>query len=206
MVDAEYRLYLEFGSAPTAPGMRFFGTDVSWQVIGLHQLTPYAPESATLHRLIMRIGIRVLLLVTVTLLMLGLFSRSQSAPANGGSAPDFTLASQDGTTVSLKDFCGKWVVLYFYPKDFTSGCTREARNFQRDLAEYERRNAVVLGVSTDSASSHKNFSAKEGLNFKLLSDSKREVSRAYGSMTDLGIVKFSSRHTFVIDPQGKVVR
>jgi peroxiredoxin Q/BCP len=154
----------------------------------------------------MKLGVRVLVLVAVTLLMLGLFSRSQSAPANGGLAPDFTLASQDGTPVSLKDFRGKWVVLYFYPKDFTSGCTREARNFQRDLAEYEHRNAIVLGVSTDSAGSHKNFCAKEGLNFKLLSDSKREVSRSYGSITNLGIVKFSSRHTFLIDPQGKVVR
>ena len=82
----------------------------------------------------------------------------------------------------------------------------KARNFQRDLAEYERRNAVVLGVSTDSASSHKDFCAKEGLHFKLLSDSKRNVSRTYGSITNLGIVKFSSRHTFLIDPQGKVVR
>src|SRR5438477_6003445 len=112
------------------------------------------------------------------------------APSSGTPAPDFTLNSQDGKALRLHDLRGKWVVLYFYPKDFTSGCTREARNFQRDLAEYERRNAVVLGVSTDSASSHKNFCAKEGLNFKLLSDSKREVSRAYGSMTDLGIVKF----------------
>jgi thioredoxin-dependent peroxiredoxin len=154
----------------------------------------------------MRIGVRVLILLTATLFMLALFSRSQSLPAQGGLAPDFTLTSQDGSPVSLKDFRGKWVVLYFYPKDFTSGCTREARNFQRDIAAYERRNSVVLGISVDSAKSHKDFCAKEGLNFRLLSDSNRKVSRAYGSLTDLGIVRFSARRTFLISPEGHVVR
>src|SRR5271170_3691947 len=94
----------------------------------------------------------------------------EKAPAVGATAPDFTLTSQEGAPVSLKDFRGKWVVLYFYPKDFTSGCTIEAHNFQRDQAQYEQKKVVVLGVSVDSADSHKQFCAKEGLNFKLLAD------------------------------------
>src|SRR5438046_10722096 len=88
---------------------------------------------------------------------------ANTAPAAGSAAPDFTLASEDGSNVSLKDYRGKWIVLYFYPKDFTSGCTVEAHNFQRDQTEFTKRNAVVLGVSVDSAESHKRFCAKEGL-------------------------------------------
>src|SRR6266436_5611937 len=104
--------------------------------------------------------------------LVGSPSAASNAPNVGSAAPDFTLNSQEGKTVSLHDFKGKWVVLYFYPKDFTTGCTIEAHNFQRDQAEYARRNAVILGVSVDSAESHKNFCAKEGLNFKLLADTK----------------------------------
>ena len=117
-------------------------------------------------------------------------------PAVGTPAPDFSLNSQEGTPVSLRDFRGKWVVLYFYPKDFTSGCTVEAHNFQRDLAQYEKRNAAIVGVSVDSADSHKQFCTKEGLNFKLLADTDKKVSAQYGSLTNLGLVKFAARHTF----------
>src|SRR5205814_9118836 len=88
------------------------------------------------------------------------------APQVGTAATEFTLPSQDGQ-VSLKDYSGKWVVLYFYPKDFTSGCTVEAHNFQRDQEQYAKKNAVVLGVSVDNVDSHKKFCTKEGLNFKL---------------------------------------
>ncbi|MGA3210243.1 MAG: peroxiredoxin [Terriglobales bacterium] len=129
-----------------------------------------------------------------------------SAPSVGSMAPDFTLTSQEGTPVSLKDFRGKWVVLYFYPKDFTSGCTLEAHNFQRDQALYQQKNAVVLGVSVDSADSHKQFCTKEGLNFKLLADTDYKVSTAYGSLTNVGLAKFASRHTFIIDPEGKIAK
>lgn len=90
--------------------------------------------------------------------------------SEGSPAPDFTLPSEDGTAVSLSQFRGKWVVLYFYPKDFTQGCTIEAHNFQRDEAQYVAKNAGILGVSLDSAESHKQFCAKEGLNFKLWAD------------------------------------
>src|SRR5262252_1104179 len=97
-------------------------------------------------------------------------TESQTQPEVGKPAPDFSLTTGDGSQVSLKDYQGKWVVLYFYPKDFTSGCTLEAHNFQRDVAKYEAAHAVILGVSVDTAESHKSFCAKEGLNFKLLAD------------------------------------
>src|SRR6266404_4126861 len=124
--------------------------------------------------------------------------------ALGTPAPDFSLNSQEGQPVSLSALRGQWIVLYFYPKDFTSGCTVEAHNFQRDLAEYQKRNAVILGVSVQDEKSHKQFCAKEGLNFKLLADTKQEVSKSYDSLINLGIAKLSSRHTFLIDPQGMV--
>ncbi len=141
----------------------------------------------------------------VLLLLAGGYSQLRGGgnpPAIGAPAPDFTLTSQDGQPVTLSSLRGQWVVLYFYPKDFTSGCTVEAHNFQRDLAEYQKRNAVILGVSVQDEASHKQFCAKEGLNFKLLADTKKEVSKSYDSVINLGIAKLSSRHTFLIDPQG----
>jgi peroxiredoxin Q/BCP len=126
------------------------------------------------------------------------------APAVGTPAPDFTLNSQENKPVSLHDFKAKWVVLYFYPKDFTSGCTVEAHNFQRDLALYEQKNAVIVGVSVQDEDSHQKFCTKEGLSFKLLADTKQEVSTEYDSVMNMGVVKLSARHTFLIDPQGKV--
>src|SRR6266852_6790607 len=95
---------------------------------------------------------------------------SPQPPAVGSSAPTFTLPNQEGAQVSLNQFKGKWVVLYFYPKDFTGGCTIEAHNFQRDQAQYVQKGVVVLGVSVDDADSHKKFCTKEGLTFKLLAD------------------------------------
>jgi len=111
-------------------------------------------------------------------------AESQQQPEVGKAAPDFSLTTGDGSQVSLKDYHGKWVVLYFYPKDFTSGCTMEAHNFQRDLAKYEGAGAVILGISVDTAQSHKDFCAKEGLNFKLLADPDAKVSTEYGSVMD----------------------
>lgn len=127
-------------------------------------------------------------------------------PAVGTAAPAFTLTNNEGKQVSLSDFKGKWVVLYFYPKDFTSGCTIEAKNFQRDLAKYEATNAVILGVSVDSADSHKEFCAKEGLNFKLLADTDAKTSTQYGSVMEYQGAKLSARNTFIIDPSGKVAK
>jgi thioredoxin-dependent peroxiredoxin len=128
------------------------------------------------------------------------------APSVGSAAPDVSLTSGEGQTVNLKDYRGKWVVLYFYPKDFTSGCTIEAHNFQADLAKYEKAGAVILGVSVDTAASHKDFCAKEGLRFKLLSDPDATVSAEYGSVMEYEGARLSARNTFIIDPQGKIAR
>jgi len=127
-------------------------------------------------------------------------------PAAGQVAPTFTLPSQDGSQISLDSFRGKWVVLYFYPKDMTSGCTIEAHNFQRDLAQFDARNAVILGVSVDTPDSHKQFCAKEGLTFRLLADPNHTVVDAYGSLGSFMTMKIANRNTFLIDPQGNIAR
>jgi thioredoxin-dependent peroxiredoxin len=148
----------------------------------------------------------LVLAIAATLVFLPSGWTATSVPHPGASAPNFTLPSQDGSKISLDQFRGKWAVLYFYPKDMTSGCTVEAHNFQRDQQRYLDRNAVVLGVSVDSVESHQQFCTKEGLNFKLLSDSDHKVTEEYGSLTNLGLLKFASRHTFIINQQGKVVK
>jgi peroxiredoxin Q/BCP len=127
-------------------------------------------------------------------------------PEVGKPAPSFSLTSHEGKQVDLKDYKGKWVVLYFYPKDFTSGCTLEAHNFQRDIASYEKANAVILGVSVDDAASHKSFCEKEGLSFKLLADTEHKVSDAYGSVMDYNGKQYSARNTFIIDPKGNIAK
>ncbi|HEX8143697.1 MAG TPA: peroxiredoxin [Pyrinomonadaceae bacterium] len=146
------------------------------------------------------------LAATVALTATQATGATTDTPGVGAQAPDFTLTNNEGKPTSLKDYLGKWVVLYFYPKDFTSGCTLEAHNFQRDLAKYEQAGAVILGVSVDSAESHKSFCAKEGLSFKLLSDVEAKVSTAYGSIMEYNGAKLSARNTFIIDPQGKIVK
>ncbi len=128
--------------------------------------------------------------------------RAADMPANGAAAPDFTLQSQEGKTVSLKDFRGQWVVLYFYPKDMTQGCTIEAHNFQRDLAQYTAKNAAIVGVSADSIDSHQQFCTKESLTFRLLANPAKDVISAYGSLAANGMV--AARNTFLIDPNGVI--
>jgi thioredoxin-dependent peroxiredoxin len=148
----------------------------------------------------------ILLIVAALVMMPMLAGAVGDQPAVGASAPEFSLKSNEGKQVSLKDYKGKWVVLYFYPKDFTSGCTLEAHNFERDLAKYEQLNAVILGVSVDSAESHKDFCTKEGLSFKLLSDPDAKISSDYGSVMEYQGMKLSARNTFVIDPKGKIAK
>jgi thioredoxin-dependent peroxiredoxin len=134
------------------------------------------------------------------------FALGGTLPALNQPAPDFALPgitpAADGqaieTRLQLADFRGRWLVLYFYPRDFTGGCTLEARGFQKDLAAYEAANAAVVGVSADDAESHADFCSSEGLAFPLLSDPAGTVSRTYGSW----IAPFSQRHTFLIDPAG----
>jgi peroxiredoxin Q/BCP len=134
------------------------------------------------------------------------FAASGSVPQAGQPAPDFSLPSQDGTQIGLKDFRGKWVVLYFYPKDNTPGCTIEAHNFQRDLSKYEQNNAVIVGVSVDSTDSHKDFCAKQGLTFKLLADTDKKVVEQYGSLRNMVAMKIAARNTFLVDPEGKIAK
>ena len=148
----------------------------------------------------------LLVFAMVAVLACNRVSAVNELPAVGTAAPIFKLTTNEGKQVGLGDFKGKWVVLYFYPKDFTSGCTLEARNFQRDLAKYTDANAVILGVSVDTADSHKEFCAKEGLNFRLLSDSDAKVSEQYGSIMEYNGAKLSARNTFIINPQGKVAK
>src|SRR5208283_5006388 len=126
------------------------------------------------------------------------------APVAGSPAPTFSLPSQEGAQVSLDQFKGKWVVLYFYPKDFTSGCTIEAHNFQRDIDKYTAKNAVIVGVSVDDVDSHKGFCATEGLNFKLLADSSKVVGKEYGSVMEYNGMTLAARNTFLIDPTGVI--
>jgi len=125
-------------------------------------------------------------------------------PSVGNSAPAFSLPNQEGAQVSLDQYKGKWVVLYFYPKDFTSGCTVEAHNFQRDLDKYTQKNAVILGVSVDTVDSHKSFCTKESLNFKLLADPNHSVVEKYGSVMDYNGMILAARNTFLIDPSGVI--
>ena len=128
-------------------------------------------------------------LITLTVVCAG-FAFSLAAagdlPQVGQKAPAVTLPSQDGSKVSLKDFRGKWVVLYFYPKDNTPGCTIEAHNFQRDLSKYQEKNAVIVGVSVDTTESHQDFCTKQSLTFKLLADTEKKVVAEYGSLSDRG--------------------
>src|SRR5437879_11189051 len=146
------------------------------------------------------------LLICALILLPVIVYAAGDLPEVGRAAPDFQLTTNEGNQASLKDYRGKWVVLYFYPKDFTSGCTLEAHNFQRDLVKYAAMNAVILGVSVDTAESHKRFCAKEGLNFKLLSDPDAIVSAAYGSVMEYKGSKLAARNTFIIDPDGKVAK
>jgi peroxiredoxin Q/BCP len=129
----------------------------------------------------------------------------------GSAAPNFTLPNQENQPISLADYKGKWVVLYFYPKDQTSGCSKEAHNFQRDLPKYEAANAVVLGVSLDTVESHKTWCTKDGFSFKMLADPEHKVVDLYGVpvrtvTTPAGPMTIAMRDTFLISPDGKIVK
>lgn len=144
-----------------------------------------------------------ILSVAIPALALMLSASAADVPAEGSKAPDFTLQSQEGKTVSLKDFHGQWVVLYFYPKDMTKGCTIEAHNFQRDLAQYTAKKAAIVGVSADNIDSHQEFCTKESLTFKLLADPDKKAIAAYGSAMAQN-PNYAARNTFLIDPDGVI--
>ncbi len=147
-----------------------------------------------------------LILLAVATLGVNPLKADDNIPQVGQMAPSFSLPSQDGSVVSLKDFRGKYVVLYFYPKDGTPGCTLEAHNFQKDLPKYEADNAVIVGVSVDSLDSHKSFCANQGLTFKVLSDPDKKVVQQYGCLRDMMGFKIAARTTFLVAPDGKIVK
>jgi thioredoxin-dependent peroxiredoxin len=147
---------------------------------------------------------RIVLSAILAVALLVLVASAAEAPTAGTKAPDFTLKSQEGKNVSLHDFKGKWVVLYFYPKDMTVGCTIEAHNFQADQAKYDKLNAAIVGVSVDNVDSHVQFCTKENLTFKLLADEKHEVVNTYGSTQKFGTNEVAARNTFLVDPTGTI--
>ncbi len=149
-------------------------------------------------------SLSVVLLAFVLIAIVAIAADQPQPPAEGATAPVFTLPNQEGAQVSLDQFKGKWVVLYFYPKDFTSGCTVEAHNFQRDIDKYTQKNAVIVGVSVDNVVSHKGFCTKEGLNFKLLADPDHAVVEKYGSVMVYNGMTLAARNTFLIDPTGVI--
>lgn len=143
----------------------------------------------------------------VSLFSLVLFSNvSANEIKVGDLAPDFSLMNQDGTEVKLADYRDQWVVLYFYPKNDTPGCTTEACSFRDNINRLIAQQAVVLGVSLDSAASHAKFAAKYNLPFDLLSDETGKATEQYGALTNLVVVKFAKRHSFIINPEGKLAK
>ena len=127
-------------------------------------------------------------------------------PVLGGLAPDFSLPDQNGRVVTLESLRGKWLVLYFYPKDDTPGCTQEACSFRDDLAQLTQLGAQIVGVSVDDGASHAEFAQKYHLPFPLLSDQDGAVARRYGAYADWKVVHYAKRYTFLIDPQGKIAK
>jgi peroxiredoxin Q/BCP len=128
-------------------------------------------------------------------------------PAVGSAAPAFKLQDQTGKTHALSDYKGKWVVLYFYPKDNTPGCTTQACEFRDNIFAYRELGAVILGISVDDVASHKAFSDQHSLPFPILADSDKSATTAYGTLKEyVGIAKMARRDTFIIDPQGRIAK
>src|SRR5574340_1075920 len=148
-------------------------------------------------------GLAVLLLLGSSVLWM---LRPGARQPVGSAAPDFTLADQSGQTHRLHDYAGKWLVLYFYPKDDTPGCTQEACAFRDDLHKLTALGAQVVGISVDDSASHAEFAKKYHLPFPLLADQSAEVAARYGALMNLGFFKIARRYTFLIDPQGKVAK
>jgi len=146
-------------------------------------------------------GLAILLLLASAVLWM---LRPGAQRAEGAAAPDFALQDQDGNTHRLSDYAGRWLVLYFYPRDDTPGCTQEACRFRDDIGVLGHLNAAIVGVSVDDAPSHARFSRKYQLPFPLLSDPDGHTAAAYDSLLNLGLVRFARRHTFIIAPDGRI--
>jgi len=124
--------------------------------------------------------------------------------AVGEIAPDFSLKDQHGESRDISSYRNRWVVLYFYPRDDTPGCTREACRFRDDYPAARKLGVEILGISVDSPESHAKFAGKYGLPFPLLADTGGNVARKYGALWSFGPIRFARRRTFIIDPQGKI--
>lgn len=133
-------------------------------------------------------------------------SSASNTPHEGETAPNFSLIDQSHQTHTLKNYAGKWLVLYFYPKDDTPGCTKEACSFRDDLTQLEKLGAKVIGISVDDTDSHTKFAEKYHLPFPLLSDHDGTVAASYGALNNFGIIKVAKRYTFLIDPQGNIAK
>lgn len=145
-------------------------------------------------------------LATLFSLLLLQPSHAADLPGIGQAAPAFSLPDQNRQVRKLSDYAGNWVVLYFYPKDDTPGCTKEACSFRDDLAQLEKLGAKVVGISVDDSDSHAKFATKYHLPFPLLADKDGAVAKTYGALNNLVIVKIAKRYTFLIDPQGKIAK
>ncbi|MBW4027909.1 MAG: redoxin domain-containing protein [Acidobacteria bacterium] len=165
-----------------------------------------APRRTTVSKISALFAAIALVVVGIGVFTVRARAADDNIPQVGQMAPNFSLPSQEGKDVSLSSMKGKWVVLYFYPKDMTTGCTIEAHNFQNDLQKYRAMNAEIVGVSVDSVNSHKQFCAKDSLNFTLLSDQDKKVVAEYGSMANYMGMKIAKRNTFLINPEGKIVK
>jgi peroxiredoxin Q/BCP len=133
-------------------------------------------------------------------------ARAADVPAVGSAAPAFALKDQNGKLQKLEDYRGKWVVLYFYPKDDTPGCTEQACKFRDDMMQITTLGAQVLGISVDDSASHAKFAAKYNLPFPLLADEGGATAKAYGAFSDWGLFGIAKRYTYLIDPQGKIAK
>jgi len=129
-----------------------------------------------------------------------------ASPAEGTKAPPIKLQDQAGEWHTLKQYKGKWVVLYFYPKDFTGGCTTQACELRDNIFAFNKANAVILGVSVDDVASHEKFAKEHSLPFNILADPTHSVSKEYGVLFSAGTAELASRQTFLIGPDGKVVK
>ncbi|MCB1985741.1 MAG: peroxiredoxin [Burkholderiales bacterium] len=148
----------------------------------------------------------IIVMLTIACLVSWYFFSGHDSLEPGQLAPDFKLTDQNGNLQRLADFRGKWLALYFYPKDGTPGCTRQACAFRDDLSKLKALDAEVVGISVDTINSHVNFAQKFGLQFPLLADTAAETATHYHSLLNLGIVKFAKRNTFLIDPFGRIAK
>ena len=132
--------------------------------------------------------------------------RAGEVPQAGRPAPTFRLPDQEGRMHALEDYRGRWIVLYFYPKDDTPGCTQEACSFRDDLHQISALGAQVLGISVDDSASHARFARKYHLPFPLLADRDGKVADGYGALINLGVIRVAKRYTFLIDPRGAIAK